>query len=158
VRQKAIREGGALIDRAGMTAKANNDTFKRKVGTAVVAIRRGGAIHAFDSINHFLSISQMVIPGASYWNVGIGRKIGDVEGDEEGIVTMKILGQNMACGCYKNCMDDQVVGAGRLAAAFLGSSYHVKYRSVHAIPDATSSFFLSSVRSKSVVPTPTVST
>jgi multimeric flavodoxin WrbA len=86
----------ALIDRAGMTAKTNGDMFRRKVGAAVVAVRRGGAIHTFDTINHFFTISQMVIPGASYWNVGIGREIGDVEGDEEGIATMKILGQNMA--------------------------------------------------------------
>ena len=62
----------------------------------MVAVRRGGAIHAFDTINHFFTISQMVVPGSSYWNVGIGREIGDVEGDEEGITTMKVLGQNMA--------------------------------------------------------------
>ena len=86
----------ALIDRAGMTAKANGDMFRRKVGAAVVAVRRGGAIHAFDTLNHFFTISQMVIPGASYWNVGIGREIGDVAQDEEGLHTMKVLGENMA--------------------------------------------------------------
>jgi len=86
----------ALIDRAGMTAKANGDMLRRKVGAAVVAVRRGGAIHAFDTLNHFFTISQMVIPGASYWNVGIGREIGDVAQDEEGLRTMKILGENMA--------------------------------------------------------------
>jgi multimeric flavodoxin WrbA len=86
----------ALIDRAGMTAKANDDMFKRKVGVAVVAVRRAGAIHTFDSINHFFTISQMVVPGASYWNVGIGREIGDVERDAEGIATMRVLGANMA--------------------------------------------------------------
>jgi multimeric flavodoxin WrbA len=86
----------ALIDRAGMTAKTNGDMFRRKVGAAVVAVRRGGAIHTFDTINHFFTISQMIIPGASYWNVGIGREVGDVERDEEGIATMRILGQNMA--------------------------------------------------------------
>jgi multimeric flavodoxin WrbA len=86
----------ALTDRVGITAKVNGDMFKRKVGAAVVAVRRGGAIHIFESINHFFTISQMVIPGASCWNVGIGREIGDVEGDEEDVATMKIFGQNMA--------------------------------------------------------------
>ncbi len=86
----------ALIDRAGMTAKANGDMFMRKVGAAVVAVRRAGSIHAFDSLNHFFQISQMIIPGSNYWNMGIGLNKGDVEKDEEGIQTMKILGQNMA--------------------------------------------------------------
>lgn len=86
----------ALIERAGMTAMANEYMFKRKVGAAVVAVRRGGAIHVFDSINHFFSISQMIIPGSSYWNMGIGREIGEVEKDDEGIRTMHVLGENMA--------------------------------------------------------------
>lgn len=86
----------ALIDRAGMSAIANGHHFKQKVGAAVVAVRRGGAIHAFDSINHFFLISEMIIPGSSYWNVGIGREIGDVESDEEGLRTMTNLGRNMA--------------------------------------------------------------
>ena len=86
----------ALIDRAGLVAKANGDMFKRKAGAAIVAVRRGGSIHAYDSINHFFLISQMIIPGSSYWNMGFGLEIGDAEKDEEGLQTMKILGQNMA--------------------------------------------------------------
>lgn len=86
----------ALIDRAGFVAKANGEIFKRKAGAAVVAVRRAGSIHVFDSINHFFTISQMIIPGSSYWNMGIGLAEGDVEGDEEGIRTMQTLGQNMA--------------------------------------------------------------
>ena len=86
----------ALIDRAGYVARANSDMLRRKVGAAVVAVRRAGAIHAFDSINHFFLIGQMIVPGSSYWNVGIGRAKGDVEQDEEGLKTMETLGQNMA--------------------------------------------------------------
>jgi len=86
----------ALIDRTGFVARANDDMFKRKVGAAVVAVRRAGAMHAFDSINHFFLISQMIIPGSSYWNIGIGRAKGEVEKDEEGLRTMQTLGQNMA--------------------------------------------------------------
>lgn len=86
----------ALIDRAGYVALANDSMLRRKTGAAVVAVRRGGAIHAFDTINHFFFINQMVVPGSSYWNVGIGLAPGDVENDDEGLATMKVLGENMA--------------------------------------------------------------
>jgi multimeric flavodoxin WrbA len=86
----------ALIDRSGYVAIANGGMFRRKVGAAVVAVRRGGAIHAFDSINHFFFISQMIVPGSSYWNIGIGRAPGEVSNDEEGLTTMRNLGANMA--------------------------------------------------------------
>lgn len=86
----------ALIDRAGMVARANDFIFKRKIGAAIVTARRGGAIHAFDSINHFFFISQMIVPGSKYWNMGYGRDKGEVEKDEEGLDTMTALGQNIA--------------------------------------------------------------
>jgi multimeric flavodoxin WrbA len=86
----------ALIDRSGFVAKANQDMFRRKVGASVVAVRRAGAIHAFDTMNHFFFISQMIVPGSSYWNIGIGLAPGDVNDDEEGLSTMQSLGANMA--------------------------------------------------------------
>jgi len=86
----------ALMDRAGFVAMANGGMLRRKVGAAVVAVRRGGAIHAFDTMNHFFFISEMVVPGSSYWNVGIGLDRGDVRGDAEGLRTMRVLGENMA--------------------------------------------------------------
>lgn len=86
----------ALIDRGGLVAKANGEMLRRKVGAAVVAVRRAGSVHTFDSINHFFTISQMIVPGSSYWNLGVGHKKGDVEKDEEGLRTMKNLGINMA--------------------------------------------------------------
>jgi multimeric flavodoxin WrbA len=86
----------ALIDRSGYVSRNNGDMFKRKVGAAVIAVRRAGAIHAFDTINHFFTIGQMIVPGASYWNVGIGREVGEVAQDAEGLDTMRSLGQNMA--------------------------------------------------------------
>jgi multimeric flavodoxin WrbA len=39
---------------------------------------------------------QMMMPGTSYWSIGLGRDIGDVLKDDEGIQTMKDLGKNMA--------------------------------------------------------------
>lgn len=86
----------ALMDRSGMVSRANSDMFQRKVGAAVVTARRGGAIHTFDTLNHFFFIGQMIVPGSSYWNMGYGREPGQVSGDEEALATMRTLGQNMA--------------------------------------------------------------
>ncbi len=86
----------ALIDRACLVARSNGGFLRHKVGAAVIAVRRAGAIHAFDTLNHFFLINEMIVPGSSYWNIGIGLQPGDVERDEEGIRTMKTLGQNMA--------------------------------------------------------------
>lgn len=91
----------ALIDRSGMTSRANDDMFKRKVGASIVARRRGGAIHAFDTMNHFFTINQMIIVGSSYWNIGVGREKGDVHEDTEGMTTMRDLGKNMAWLLHK---------------------------------------------------------
>lgn len=86
----------AFIDRVGMVGMVNGAIFKRKPGAGVVAVRRGGSVHAFDSINHFFQISQMIVVGSSYWNMGYGRNPGEVNQDEEGIQTMQNLGKNMA--------------------------------------------------------------
>lgn len=89
-------ETKALMDRAGFVSKGSGDLLKYKVGSAIAVARRAGTTYVLDSINHFFLISQMIVPGASYWNLGIGRDKGDVEKDEEGLRTMKVLGQNMA--------------------------------------------------------------
>jgi multimeric flavodoxin WrbA len=86
----------ALIDRAGFVSRANGDMFKYKAGAAVMAVRRGGATHAFDTINHFLHYMQMFLVGGSYWNMVYGREIGEVENDKEGMLNMKVIGENMA--------------------------------------------------------------
>ena len=86
----------ALIDRAGMVSRANNMMFRRKVGAAVVAARRAGSVHTFDSINHFFTIGEMIVPGSNYWNMGFGREKGEVNDDNEGLDIMKTLGENMA--------------------------------------------------------------
>lgn len=86
----------AVIERAGMVARACDDMFARKVGAAVVTMRRGGGMQTFNSLNAFFFIGQMVVPGSSYWNMGFGREVGQVEGDAEGLKTMTDLGRNMA--------------------------------------------------------------
>ena len=86
----------ALIERTGYATRKNGNPLARKVGAAVIAVRRGGAMHAFDSVNHFFQIAAMMVVGSSYWNFGIGAEAGAVESDAEGLQTMHNLGINMA--------------------------------------------------------------
>ncbi|MDD2716500.1 MAG: flavodoxin family protein [Candidatus Wallbacteria bacterium] len=86
----------AFIDRTGYVSRSNGGLYTRKIGAAVTAVRRAGATHAFSSLNFFFFINEMIVPGSSYWNLGIGRAIGEVEKDEEGMKTMENLGLNMA--------------------------------------------------------------
>ena len=83
----------ALLEKAGLVAIANDHAFTGKIGAAVVAVRRGGATHAFDSINHMFQMSRMIIPGSTYWNMGIGRNKEEVREDEEGMANMRHLGK-----------------------------------------------------------------
>lgn len=85
----------ALIDRAGFVALANGGAFSGKIGAAVVAVRRGGAINVFDSINHMFLISSMIVPGSLYWNLGHGTGKGKVNEDEEALRNMNHLGQTI---------------------------------------------------------------
>ena len=85
----------ALIDRCGMVSQANGHMFQRKIGAAVVAVRRSGAVHTLDTMNHFFLLSKMIIVGSDSWNVGIGPEKGEVVDDEEGMKNMRLLGENM---------------------------------------------------------------
>ena len=83
----------ALIERAGYVAFANNHAFAGKIGAAVVAVRRGGATHTFDTINHMYQMSQMIVPGSTYWNMGFGLRREEVTDDAEGMANMRQLGR-----------------------------------------------------------------
>ncbi|WP_027177751.1 flavodoxin family protein [Maridesulfovibrio bastinii] len=85
----------ALIDRAGYVTLANGALLKRKVGAAVVAVRRGGGTQVYDSINRLFGISQMFTAGSTYWNIGYGLNPGEVENDNEAMQNMVNLGENM---------------------------------------------------------------
>jgi len=69
----------ALIERSTIVSRSNGDLLRRKVGAAVIAVRRAGSTHVLSSMNYFFLINQMMIPGSSYWNMGIGRNPGEVK-------------------------------------------------------------------------------
>jgi len=87
----------ALIDRCSFVSYANGKgMLKHKVAGAITAVRRGGGLQAFDTMNHFLHLTECYLVGASYWNMVYGLQPGDVERDEEGMRNMQVLGENMA--------------------------------------------------------------
>jgi multimeric flavodoxin WrbA len=86
----------AVIDRSGLVSQANGVLFRGKIGAAVAAVRRAGATHVFDTINHMFLMSQMIVPGSIYWNLGIGLDKGDVLNDDEGMRNMSHLGAVIA--------------------------------------------------------------
>ena len=86
----------ALLERSAVVADMNPGLFTHKVGAAVAAVRRAGAIQAVDTMNHFFLNHEMYVAGATYWNMGYGQMPGDVEKDEEALANMRSLGQNMA--------------------------------------------------------------
>ena len=86
-------ETKALIDRAGYVALANGGLLRGKIGAGVIALRRGGGVHALDSINHLFLICEMIIPGSTYWNLGFGREPGAVADDAEALANMEHLGR-----------------------------------------------------------------
>ena len=89
----ATPEMKAFIDRVGFVSRANGGIYKNKIGAAVAAVRRTGAMHTVDTMNHFLLSMEMIIAGRA---IGVGRDKGEVEKDEEGMLSVKALGQRMA--------------------------------------------------------------
>ncbi|MDR0836008.1 MAG: flavodoxin family protein [Tannerella sp.] len=85
-----------FLDRAFYVAASNGGWFRHKVGASVVAVRRTGGSMTFNALNHYLSISEMLVPTSNYWNVIHGLEPGDAAHDAEGNQIMQVLGKNMA--------------------------------------------------------------
>jgi multimeric flavodoxin WrbA len=86
----------ALLDRVGYVARANDNLLRRKVGAAIVVARRAGQNFTFAQLNYFFLISEMIVPGSTYWNCAFGKEKGEVTNDQEGLDTVRRLAQNMA--------------------------------------------------------------
>lgn len=87
----------ALLDRAGIVSLGNDNLLKGRLGAAVVAQRRGGALHAYDTMHHFFQLCCMLIPGSTFWNMGFGEYPGDVvKNDAEALHNMENLGKALA--------------------------------------------------------------
>lgn len=83
----------SFLDRAFYSSA---DVFRFKPGASVSVARRGGSSSSFDCMNKYFGISEMPVPGSTYWNIVFGRTPGEAEQDLEGMQTMRNLAKNMA--------------------------------------------------------------
>lgn len=88
----------AFLERASVVGDMNQseNPLRHKVGAAVTAARRGGALNTLDAMNHFFMLQDMFMVGSSYWPMAYGRMPGEALEDQEGLETMRTLGRNMA--------------------------------------------------------------
>lgn len=86
----------AVMERASVVSDMNPGMFRHKVGGAVAVARRAGAMNVLDTINHFFLNKEIYLAGSTYWTIAYGCLPGEAMKDEEGVATMKNLGQNMA--------------------------------------------------------------
>lgn len=86
----------SFLDRAFFVSSVNGGLFRQKIGASVAAVRRSGGLPTVNSLNHYITYSEMVMPCSNYWTVAHGFTPGEMEQDKEGKQIMAILGQNMA--------------------------------------------------------------
>lgn len=87
---------GGLVSFMDRVFYSGGKNLAYKPAAAVVSCRRAGATATFDVINKYFTINNMPIVGSNYWNEVHGNKAEEVLQDEEGLQTMRILGNNMA--------------------------------------------------------------
>jgi len=97
----ATSQTTSLLHRAGYVARANDNFFAGKVGAPVVVARRSGQNFTYAQLLFFFTISDMIVPGSTYWNIAFGRKKGEVTHDEEGIKTVQHFAENTADLLFK---------------------------------------------------------
>ena len=85
----------SFLDRLFYVGRQYEHMFRHKVGAAVVAVRRSGGSMTFDSLNHYLNYSEMIIATSHYWNIIHGHKPGEVNQDTEGTGIMSVLGKKI---------------------------------------------------------------
>ncbi len=92
----ATAEMTAFVDRVGYVSRANGGLLNRKVGAPIVVARRAGQNFTVAQLNYFFLINGMIVPGARYWPMAFGGAPGEVLNDDEGVATIRDLGQNFA--------------------------------------------------------------
>ncbi len=75
---------------------ASHGRMAGKAAAAIVSCRRGGATAAFDRMNKYFLMNNMIVPGSQYWNQIHGFTREDALKDKEGLQTMRTLARQMA--------------------------------------------------------------
>ncbi|MBM3956710.1 MAG: flavodoxin family protein [Gemmatimonadetes bacterium] len=86
----------SALQRIGMVSRASDGFLSRKVGGPVVVARRGGHTATIQEMLMFFFINDMVVPGSTYWNMVFGKTPGEIDGDAEGLETVRRFAANVA--------------------------------------------------------------
>ena len=62
---------------------------------AIVAARKSRTNFTYAQLMYWYLINDMIVPGSSYWNVAFGREPGEVENDNEGLLTIDRFVENL---------------------------------------------------------------
>jgi len=84
------------LQRIGMVNRACDGFLSGKVGGPIAVARRGAHTVTLQQMLMFFLISDMVVPGSTYWNMVIGRNIGEAQNDKEGMETIRHFAENVA--------------------------------------------------------------
>jgi multimeric flavodoxin WrbA len=83
----------AFLDRVFYTSSRY---FKYKVATSVSVVRRAGGVDTVHQLNNYLNLAETILPPSQYWTIAYGREKGEVEGDGEGLQTLRKNARAMA--------------------------------------------------------------
>jgi multimeric flavodoxin WrbA len=92
----ATPEMMALLDRAGYVSRANGHLFSRKLGGPIAVARRAGHNFTYAQLMFWFTINDMIVPGSTYWNVGLAGQPGKIAEDEECLRTIDRFAENLA--------------------------------------------------------------
>lgn len=84
----------ALLDRAGYVGRPMG-YFDRKIGGPLAVARRAGHNFTYAQLMYWFMLNNMIVPGSSYWNVGLARERGEIENDEEALKTIDGFAANL---------------------------------------------------------------
>lgn len=88
--------GGAILSTLDRMFYAGSSVMAFKPAAGISAARRAGTTPAIDQINKYFQINNMPLVSSSYWPMVHGTSVEEVMRDEEGMQTMRTLGNNMA--------------------------------------------------------------
>ncbi|NLC76334.1 MAG: flavodoxin family protein [Clostridia bacterium] len=86
----------SALQRIGMVAGRNGRWLSWKVGGPIAVARRGGLSASYQEMLMFYFISEMIVPGSTYWNIVFGKEPGTAGEDVEGMETVKRFSANVA--------------------------------------------------------------
>ncbi len=86
----------ALLDRVGYVSRSNGGLLTRKLGGPIVVARRAGHNFTYAQLLFWYTINDMIVPGSSYWNVGLAREPEKILEDQEALATVDRFADNLA--------------------------------------------------------------